>query len=65
MLMGIFDKFKIKDKVVDVDLAELETESGNRLENLPDGPEENCRRSRSDLDFIPDLHRSDGTFSCF
>ncbi len=34
--MGIFDKFKIEDKVVDVDLAELETESGNRLENLPD-----------------------------
>lgn len=33
--MGLFQKLKIKDEVVDVDLAELESESGNRLENLP------------------------------
>ena len=34
--MDILKLFKIQDKVVDVDLAELETESGNRMENLPD-----------------------------
>ena len=32
--MSLLEKLGIKDKVVDVDLAELETESGNRLENL-------------------------------
>lgn len=34
--MDILKLFKIQDKVVDVDLAELETESGNRMGNLPD-----------------------------
>jgi TRAP transporter 4TM/12TM fusion protein len=35
--MGFLGKLKFRDKVVEVDLAELETESGNRLENLPAG----------------------------
>ncbi|NLD06323.1 MAG: TRAP transporter permease [Synergistaceae bacterium] len=34
--MDILKKLRIKDKVVDIDLAELEYESGNRIENLPD-----------------------------
>lgn len=34
--MDIFKNFKIKDKVVDVDLADLEYESGNRIEKLPE-----------------------------
>ena len=33
--MDILKKLRIKDKVVDIDLAELEYESGNRIENLP------------------------------
>lgn len=33
--MDILAKLKIHDKVVDVDLAELEVESGNRMQQLP------------------------------
>lgn len=33
--MDILAKLKIHDKVVDVDLAELEVESGNRMQKLP------------------------------
>lgn len=32
--MGFLDKLKFKDKIVDVDISELEVESGNRLEHL-------------------------------
>lgn len=63
--MGIFDKFKIEDKVVDVDLAELETESGNRLEKSAGLDQEDRGCACSDLDFIPDIHGYYGTFSCF
>lgn len=33
--MNLLDKLKFKDRIVDVDLAELEVESGNRMEHLP------------------------------
>jgi TRAP transporter, 4TM/12TM fusion protein len=36
-LMDLLDRLKIRDKVVDVDLAELETESGSRLDQLSPG----------------------------
>lgn len=35
--MGLLDRFRLKDRVVDVDISELEVESGNRLETLPGG----------------------------
>ncbi|GHS98968.1 C4-dicarboxylate ABC transporter [Synergistales bacterium] len=34
-LADFLDKLRSKDKIVDVDMAELEVESGNRLEQLP------------------------------
>ncbi len=32
--MGLLEKLGIRDRVVDVDIAELETESGSRLDQL-------------------------------
>lgn len=35
--MKLFQKLKLKDKIVEVDVSELETETGNRLEHLSPG----------------------------
>jgi TRAP transporter 4TM/12TM fusion protein len=35
--VGLFEKLKFKDKVVDINITELETESGNRFEQLQPG----------------------------